>query len=349
MTSGRSSSLVAPNGQVVTIRGATEEAPEPPCPTTASWRTRWTSISAGFATTSINDKLRIACLGTAGLGLVVALALLAGYLCVAARDETLVDARLLADLVARHGAAALVRDDARSAGELLRSLEVMPAVVGARLLRVGGGELAGYRRPGAVEAWLPNPTASVSHHFSWGALDLTVPVRHDGSVAGVLQLQVSLATLYRQLAGIVIAMTLALALALGATWVLVGRWVQAISGRVAALAGLASAAARQRDYALRLSDPSMDELGNLARDVNVLLETMELADTVPAAQCTTPGRMNGQRERDPHEAGGCARCGGYRRSCAAGVAAGAVGRRSHRQRPSVARSSGGSWWSRTTR
>lgn len=212
----------------MTSRDPSVESSEPPPSAAARGHLRPGSRGAGVAWTWIIGKLRSVGPWTAALGSAAAVALLAAYFCVAARDQALAEATLLAEQVARHGVPAMVRDDPRGAGELLQALELTPSVVGARLLRAGGGELAVYRRAAAGEASLPEAAFSPAHRFSWRALDLTVPMRHDGRIAGVLQLRVSLEALQRQIVGIVLATSLALALVL--TWALLARRVPTSGG-----------------------------------------------------------------------------------------------------------------------
>ena len=231
---------------------------------------------------SINEKLRRINLLTIGSAFAIATVLLTTYDYVNLSAELLEDSRVKAQLIGRNSASALVFDDAKAATELLGSLDAEKQVLSAALWNEQGQRLASYRasrydgddisgRPGHGYAFTP------------AVLDIAQSVTNDGKDVGTVALRLDLSNLYLRLVWHAVAFAVVILIALALSHVLLSRLNRAITAPISKLVGVMAQVSSAGDYTARAQIESDDEIGELARGFNVMLEQIHDRDRRLAA------------------------------------------------------------------
>jgi signal transduction histidine kinase/CheY-like chemotaxis protein/HPt (histidine-containing phosphotransfer) domain-containing protein len=231
---------------------------------------------------SIKEKLRRINLLTIGSAFLIAIVLLTTYDYLNLSTELLQDSRAKAQLIGRNSASALVFDDAKTASDLLGSLEAEKQVLYAALWNDQGKRLASYRasRHGANDF-----TVRPDHGYELTptVLDVARPVTVDGKSVGTVALRLDLSNLYLRLVWHAAAFALVILIALALSHAMLSRLNRAITAPVSSLVGVMAQVSHQGDYTARARIESEDEIGELARGFNVMLEQIQERDRRLAA------------------------------------------------------------------
>lgn len=187
--------------------------------------------------------------------------------------------RTMADIIASNSTAALIYDDPKLAEENLAGLRAETDVSAAALYDKRGNIYAVY------PAFLPHsaiPAAPLEDGttFSFRALDLYQPVVQGNNRVGTLFIRSNLGGLYRRLSvyGGVLLSVLAGAVALA---FLLSNFLQKqISQPILNLAETARVVSEQKDYSVRATKRSGDELGFVTEAFNSMLEQIQLSHAV---------------------------------------------------------------------
>ncbi len=175
-----------------------------------------------------------------------------------------------ANILALTGAPALAFNDPKAARENLAALRVRPRVLSAAMYARDGALFAAYTREGGKTPPPRLQAAGESVTISGGELQLTYPVEQNGEHLGTIYLRDRNPVREEVLDyfGILMLATLA-GLLLAA--VLSARLVAAITGPILAVADLARRVMDRRDFSLRATKASDDEIGALVDAVNGML------------------------------------------------------------------------------
>jgi PAS domain S-box-containing protein len=187
--------------------------------------------------------------------------------------------RTMADIIASNSTAALIYDDPKLAEENLAGLRAEPDVSAAALYDKQGNIYAVY------PAFLPHSAIPATPReegttFSFRALDLYRPVVQGNNRVGTLFIRSNLGGLYRRLSvyGGVLLSVLAGAVALA---FLLSNFLQKqISLPILNLAETARVVSEQKDYSVRATKQSGDELGFVTEAFNSMLEQIQLSHAV---------------------------------------------------------------------
>jgi PAS domain S-box-containing protein len=184
----------------------------------------------------------------------------------------------LAEVVGHNTTAALDFNDPAAAEQTLAGLRGEPKIMLANLYRLNGERFATYTRPGtAPMTALPLATGN-QHEFTPDYLWLLRPVSQGGESVGSIELVADLGELQQRLwryAGIV---ALVFGISLVVAFYLSLRLGRVISGPVRHLAQVVQSVARDKNYSVRATKQSADELGHLIDGFNEMLGQIQHRD-----------------------------------------------------------------------
>ena len=225
----------------------------------------------------IRRKLSLGTLSVVGVALALtfaAVALNEGLMLRAQLGENLMTQ---ARIVASNSAAAMLFNDPESARETLASLEASPRVRGAVLFSEDGAPFASYRII-ANHRIDDDDHATPGYHFHITQVHAMTPVLQDGRILGRVVLIAGLEDFY-QLLGRNLAFTAFIFLAVfGALLFFVAVLQRYISAPLTKLTELTARVSREGNYTLRADQSGADELGELARGLNAMLDTIDARD-----------------------------------------------------------------------
>jgi two-component system sensor histidine kinase/response regulator len=231
---------------------------------------------------SITEKLRRINLLTTGSAFLVAILLLTTYDYLNLSSELLEDSQVKAQLIGRNSASALEFEDAKAAGEVLNSLEADAQVLYAALWDQAGQRLAVYRSAAqSADEFISH--SSHGHELGLAVLDVAQPVSADGKPIGTIALRLDLSQLYQRLVWHALAFALVILIALALSHRLLSRLNRTITAPVSSLANVMAMVSRRGDYAARVPIESSDEIGDLAKGFNAMLEEIEDRNRLLAA------------------------------------------------------------------
>jgi signal transduction histidine kinase len=199
---------------------------------------------------------------------------LIGYDLVAARGDLRASTTALAGIVAGNTTAAVSFDDRAAATETLNSLPAEPSIVDA-CIYTAAGLFAQYVSPGNP----PCPARSSSRDRAAGYELVSTPIQLQGKEIGVLELRATLAPVYARLRLEILSITVILLLSALFAWALSTRLHGLVSEPILSLIGTANQVSRQKDYSVRATKQSEDELGTLVDSFNEMLAQIQARET----------------------------------------------------------------------
>ena len=230
-----------------------------------------------FRNATFRQKLTVVTMLTS-----IAVLLLAGSAFVAfdwvrSRSSITEDLSALAQMVQDNTEAALLFNDAKTAGEVLSSLRARPHVVGAWLIARDGSLFARYGRAGATDAG-PLDADFEGARFSGDYLDVRRRMVSDGEVLGYLHIRSDLGEMDERLRLFTGAVGVIMLLSLGIAFLVAERLQRVVSGPVLRLAKAARHVTVDKDYTVRVPAESRDEMGTLTVAFNEMLTQIEVRD-----------------------------------------------------------------------
>jgi signal transduction histidine kinase/DNA-binding response OmpR family regulator/HPt (histidine-containing phosphotransfer) domain-containing protein len=186
----------------------------------------------------------------------------------------------LMNLTAEYSQPYLVFNDRRAATNQLEGLLKRPDILGVRLLRKDGSELAMAMR--TLQPWPAMTPVDMQPPPRWllgRSAQLRQVVALDRELLGYLEVHVSLDTMWEELLRNLAWYLIALLFGLAISSVIAQRMRRFITAPIAELDRTAEAITVSRQYALRVSKTSDDELGHLIDRFNTMLAQIERTDT----------------------------------------------------------------------
>ncbi len=228
---------------------------------------------------SIGQKLTFVILVTCGVSILMACTALAVYDAVAFRTAVASQLTSTAGIAGSNSTAALTFSDARAARETLNSLRSEPHIVEACIYKPDGTVLAKYARLDSDPDFTPPARRSMGIEFNPREVTLFQPIWLAGEEIGTIYLKSDLGELYAR-AGRFAEIVLIVMLATFVTaFLLAARLQLVISKPVLELARTASAVSKRKDYSLRATKSSEDEIGDLADRFNEMLGQIQIRDS----------------------------------------------------------------------
>ncbi len=226
---------------------------------------------------SIQRKLTLTIGAVALLVLMAACLIFYAYEYSISHQQLASRAETLADVISGNVIAPLAFADAKSATEALASLKADESVTGARVFNKDGTVLADYRHP-LKTAHLPDKAVPDRKAFNGKQYIVVRSIELDNQPIGCLYLETDNELQIRQLRSLgwviaaLILSSVPIALLMG--WFLQRR----ISGPLHELAEITQRVSQQRDYSIRVTAVSQDEIGILFRQFNLMLIQIEERD-----------------------------------------------------------------------
>jgi PAS domain S-box-containing protein len=256
------------------------------------------TLKKRFGRRSIRYKLSLAILLTTMTALLVSGISIIFYDLGDYRERTFEDLRTQADLIGQASAAALQFEDPAVAEQTLALLRLRPQIRAAAIYTPDGGQFARYLSLDTPSSLLTQLPADRATRIKDGMLSLSQPIRFDNELLGTIQLISAYRFQERLLRDIGIVLGVAvLALAIA---MLISHWIQArITRPVLRVTELAHSVIQQRNYSLRMTDITDDEIGYLMEVFNALLS--EIGRRTEAMETSNQQLENEVKERSAAE------------------------------------------------
>lgn len=230
-----------------------------------------------FSDTPIKRKLTFITLLTSTAALFLACGAFVTYEQVAFRGTMVRYLSITAEMIGFNSAAALSFNDTSAAEQTLKGLSAQPQIVAACIYDINGIVFATYQRNAEIKIdWPAAQTPRES--FGRDALELFRPIIIAGESAGTIYLRSNLEEMRRRLeryaliaAGVMLASTL-IAFLIGS------KLQRLISKPISQLATISSRVALEKDYSVRATKQSNDELGHLIDGFNHMLAQIQVRD-----------------------------------------------------------------------
>ena len=235
------------------------------------------SITTRYLNLPVKHKLRLIIMSVVSAALLVACGAVLAYDQLASRDEMRNNLEVTADIIGHNSTAALAFRDQKAAEELLSGLKAKPHVAIAFLYLEDGHPFASFHRDPHLRPLAP-PLLPEGSRFEHGELTVYKHILLGGQSIGTIYLKSDIEELRDRLlrfGGIVLAIllgTLLLATALSS------RLQRVVSEPIAHLALVAKTVSGQKNYGVRASKASDDDLGKLAETFNEMLSEIESRD-----------------------------------------------------------------------
>jgi PAS domain S-box-containing protein len=184
----------------------------------------------------------------------------------------------LAEVIGTNSAAALAFQDARTGEEVLSGLAAQRNILVAAIYYPDGRLFAQYRRTDALSDILTTAPPASQTSFVGPYLAVSRPIILDQEAIGRVYLLSDLEELQSRLRRYLGIAAVVLALALLAAYLLSSRLQRLISEPILKLASAAKAVSLHKDYRVRVTNESEDEVGVLIQGFNEMLEQVQKRD-----------------------------------------------------------------------
>lgn len=222
------------------------------------------------ATTSVRAKLLRAVVVTTAAALLLTGAAMTIYDLRTFRERSLADLSAQADVLGLATAAALEFDDPQSAQEYLEFLKPHPNVTAAAIYTARGNLFAGYSTHGDQRDAFPQIPEADGGRIDGGKLTLFRRIVANNEILGTVYLEAEYDLLgrfgnYAAILGTVLLVSLAAA-------ALTSRWLhKSVTGPISDITAIARRVIEHRDFTLRATKASDDEIGVLVTAFNSML------------------------------------------------------------------------------
>jgi PAS domain S-box-containing protein len=230
-----------------------------------------------FQNISIRRKQTLIIMLTSSIVLFLACAASVIYDVVTFRGNLVEATSVLANVVGNNCAAAIDFNDHKTAEETLAALHAEGNIVSACVYSRDGHVFAIYQRD-AASLFVPPSVQSTSQEFTSDELHLFRPIKQQGEMVGTIfinsDLKELLASLthYISIVGIVFLVSLLIALALSS------QLQRLVSDPILHLAQVAQTVALEKNYSMRATKQSNDEIGQLVDGFNEMLVQIQQRD-----------------------------------------------------------------------
>jgi two-component system, NtrC family, sensor kinase len=243
---------------------------------------------------SIRRKQMLIMTLTSSVVLLLACAAFVTYDTVTFRRQLAENDAVLAEAIGNNCAAAIDFNDPKAAQETLAALHAKKSIVAGCVYDRGGKLFACYQRDGATPFAAPI-VREPSQEFTSDQLHLFRFIRQQGVVVGTIFVASDLKDVGSRLMRYLAIVGLVLLASLLVAFALASRLQRLVSDPILHLAQVARSVASHKDYSLRASKRSNDELGQLVDGFNEMLAEIQARDT--ALQSARDGLEKRVQER----------------------------------------------------
>ena len=196
------------------------------------------------------------------------------------RSNTLSKLSSHAAVMAESCKAALTFEDAGYAQKLLSALDAESSISYACVFTKEGEVLATHLRSSDQSGPEIVPTLEEGYHFGGTVLDIVKGIDLDGETIGTLFIRADISDLYAKLSQNFRIGGLAVLAVILATYLVSSRLQRIISDPILYLASSAEFVSESKDFSLRVRQRGNDEVGQLVKAFNVMLEQVEERDAL---------------------------------------------------------------------
>ncbi|HEU5452385.1 MAG TPA: response regulator [Terriglobales bacterium] len=230
-----------------------------------------------FRDLSIGQKLILIIVATSSSVVLLACVAVASYDLLDFRRSASRDLTTLADVIGANSAAPLIFNDPTSAEDVLKALRAESHIRRAWIYTQSGKPFAAYSAPGAA-AGTPPALLADGTYFRNDRIEQFRRIVYSGEQTGVVYIESGLGefnTRLRRYAVIVVTVIVACCFL---AYLLATRLQRLVSGPILHLVEVAGRVSREKNYCLRASGVSGDEVGLLVTTFNQMLGEIELRD-----------------------------------------------------------------------
>ncbi len=191
------------------------------------------------------------------------------------KAELLEDTKLQAAVIAKNSISSLLFIDQKRAEDTLASLRGNIDIEHAAIYMRDGRILGTYVREGLKSLYYPLKPESEEYAFEKNHLTVFYPVVFDNETIGMIYVRASLKRLYAHIFKFILFLIVISVSTSGVALLLLGRLQKAITGPISHLSNVMLTVTNEKDYSIRASVDSKDELGMLAGGLNGMLERIE--------------------------------------------------------------------------
>ncbi|HET7218467.1 MAG TPA: response regulator [Vicinamibacterales bacterium] len=239
--------------------------------------TRMPSLARVMSGLSIKGKLIWLSMSTTTVALLMACAAFMTYDYTTFRDQHIARLETLADMIGSASVAAITFNDKAVGSETLATLETHATITRSQIVSRNGQVFAKYERADVPEGLrLPSPGRAVQ--VTWNRVTVFRPIALNGETLGLVFLESDRSEQYARVwrfAGIV---GLVLAASSLLAFVMLSRLQRVISGPILGLAAVAHQVSAEKNYAIRVTEDSKDEVGVLIHSFNEMLGQIQERD-----------------------------------------------------------------------
>jgi len=248
--------------------------------------------------TSIKSKLSL--INLVSIGFIITLIGLSVFIeeFVRVRTELLTDTTSQAVIIAKNSVSSLLFGDRNRSEETLVSLRNIPDIEQAAIYTKDGRILGRYARGDIQNVSYPTEPGAEGYSFEKSHLSVCHNVVFDNETIGKVYVCAGTARINRTLLKLLLFILIVSGLASGTAFLLLSKLQKTLVDPLFHLSNVMNKVTEEKDYSVRTSIHSKDELGMLAGGLNKMLEqiekwNIELENTV-AARTTTLRQTNEQ-------------------------------------------------------
>ncbi|MBI5471695.1 MAG: PAS domain S-box protein [Ignavibacteriae bacterium] len=232
-----------------------------------------------FRDMSIRRKLMMINMTTSCVALLLAAAAFTWYEFQAFRGSASYNLLSLADIIGSNSTAAIPFNDQRSAEETLSALRAEGHAVSACIYTADGKVFATYYRDPGKGLDVPPFPSPDGFGFEESHITIFRSVMLDGEKIGTVYIQYDLTELYGRLQQYLLIVGVVMLASMLAAFLLSSALQKVISTPVRALAQIARSVSVDRNYSVRATAHSKDELGQMINGFNDMLTQIQLRDS----------------------------------------------------------------------
>ncbi|MDH3256506.1 MAG: PAS domain-containing protein, partial [Nitrospinota bacterium] len=227
---------------------------------------------------SIHDKLNRIIMLTTTVALLFAALGFCLFDLLAFRNTEARELASVAEIIGAHSTAALKFQDSTSGRETLETLSVDPRVISAGLYSQNDRIFASYYRNQKSKVALPPHPRPPGNYFEQGQILIFRPILLNDKKVGTIFIHSDLQNFYNRLQQYGIIAFIVLVVSLLGAFLLSSKLQKTISSPILHLSNLANRVSTEKNYALRATNDSQDELGELVNQFNDMLSQIQDRD-----------------------------------------------------------------------
>ncbi len=241
-------------------------------------------IDRFFADKAIKKKLIGVTMMTTAFALIAASSIFLIYGYVQFRKDLINTIRAVAEVTGANSTAALAFNHEGDAENVLKALGRQADILSAALYTKDKALLAFYQRPLAQGVVIPEVFSGFGHQFTSAQMIFNHPVILEEEIIGAVYIQCSLKAVYIRLGGYALIVVVVLLLALLVAYGVSNRLQRTISQPILELADTARTVTEKNDFSVRAPEGAHDEIGQLTRWFNTMLEQIQSSERISALQ-----------------------------------------------------------------